>query len=147
MMTGGAFLKTCGRFAAVTPPVMTLLLSTSLTSKAIARSGGLHGTTQNDKGQSFFDNDRSPAGPGGSSGGSSGVVVHLAVALQDLLVSEGRPVVAGPVVEAEAGAEAPARGPSQLAAALESKAQMVGSIAQTKRTRKSARPIVPKRVL
>jgi hypothetical protein len=75
------------------------------------------------------------------------VVEHLAVALQDLLVSEGRPVVAGPVVEAEAGAEAPARGPSQLAAALESKAQMVGSIAQTKRTRKSARPIVPKRVL
>lgn len=67
-----AFLKTCGRFAAVTPPVMTLLLSTSLTSKAIARSGGLHGTTQNDKGQSFFDNDRSPAGPGASSGGSSG---------------------------------------------------------------------------
>jgi len=25
------FLKTCGRFAAVTPPAMTLLLSTSLT--------------------------------------------------------------------------------------------------------------------
>lgn len=68
-----AFLKTCGRFAAVTPPVMTLLLSTSLTSKAIAHSGGLHGTTQNDRGQSFFDNDRPPAaGPGGSSGGSSG---------------------------------------------------------------------------
>jgi hypothetical protein len=34
-------LKSCGRFAAVTPPVMTLLLSTSLTSRAIASSGGL----------------------------------------------------------------------------------------------------------
>lgn len=68
-----AFLKTCGRFAAVTPPVMTLLLSTSLTSKAIARSGGLHAERQNDRGQSFFDNDRSSAaGPGNSSGGSSG---------------------------------------------------------------------------
>ncbi len=35
-----AFLTTCGKFAAVTPPAMTLLLSTSLTSPAIAYSGG-----------------------------------------------------------------------------------------------------------
>jgi hypothetical protein len=34
------FLATCGRFAIVTPPVMTMLLSTSLTSKAIASSSG-----------------------------------------------------------------------------------------------------------
>lgn len=34
------FLKSCGKFAAVTPPAMTLLLSTSLTSAAIAGSGG-----------------------------------------------------------------------------------------------------------
>ena len=34
-----AFLASCGRFAAVTPPALTLLLSTSLTSDAIARSG------------------------------------------------------------------------------------------------------------
>ena len=33
------FLATCGRFAAVTPPAVTLLLSTSLNSDAIARSG------------------------------------------------------------------------------------------------------------
>lgn len=33
------FLKTCGRFAVVTPPAMTILLSTSLTSNAIANSG------------------------------------------------------------------------------------------------------------
>lgn len=39
------FLKNCGRFAAVTPPTVTLLLSTSLTSAAIASSGGhiVHG--------------------------------------------------------------------------------------------------------
>jgi hypothetical protein len=68
-----AFLKTCGRFAAVTPPVMTLLLSTSLTSKAIARSGGLNGATQGDRSQSVFDNDRSSAVRSGtSSSGSSG---------------------------------------------------------------------------
>ncbi|WP_027576690.1 hypothetical protein [Bradyrhizobium sp. WSM1743] len=34
------FLKNCGKFAAVTPPTVTLLLSTSLTSGAIASSGG-----------------------------------------------------------------------------------------------------------
>jgi hypothetical protein len=34
------FLKTCGKFAAVTPPAITLLLSTSLTSNAIGASGG-----------------------------------------------------------------------------------------------------------
>jgi hypothetical protein len=34
------FLVSCGKFAAVTPPVITMLLSTSLNSTAIARSGG-----------------------------------------------------------------------------------------------------------
>jgi hypothetical protein len=34
------FLKKCGKFAAVTPPAITMLLSTSLTSKAIAKSAG-----------------------------------------------------------------------------------------------------------
>ncbi|WP_457661075.1 hypothetical protein [Sinorhizobium medicae] len=33
------FLKACGRFAAVTSPPVTMLLSTSLTSDAIAASG------------------------------------------------------------------------------------------------------------
>ncbi|MHC4041595.1 hypothetical protein RAD10_08195 [Bradyrhizobium sp. 23AC] len=39
------FLKTCGKFAVVTPPTITLLLSTSLTSDAIAQSGAraVHG--------------------------------------------------------------------------------------------------------
>jgi hypothetical protein len=34
------FLAACGKFAVVTPPAMTVLLSTSLNSKAIAHSGG-----------------------------------------------------------------------------------------------------------
>lgn len=34
------FLKKAGRFAAVTPPAITLLLGTSLNSRAIAKSGG-----------------------------------------------------------------------------------------------------------
>lgn len=34
------FLKSCGRFAITVPPAMTLLLSTSLTSPAIAQSTG-----------------------------------------------------------------------------------------------------------
>jgi hypothetical protein len=34
------FLKRCGGFAAVTPPAMTFLLSTTLSSKAITSSGG-----------------------------------------------------------------------------------------------------------
>ena len=34
------FLATCGKFAVVTPPAITMLLSTSLHSSAIAHSGG-----------------------------------------------------------------------------------------------------------
>ncbi|UEM20765.1 hypothetical protein JL100_027415 [Skermanella mucosa] len=34
------FLGQCGRFAIATPPAITLLMSTSLTSQAIAKSGG-----------------------------------------------------------------------------------------------------------
>jgi hypothetical protein len=52
------FLISCGRFAAVTPPAMTLLLSTSLTSTAIARSGS-HGNDGKPE-HSFFDNDPDP---------------------------------------------------------------------------------------
>ena len=34
------FLAACGKFAIVTPPALTVLLSTSLNSKAIAQSSG-----------------------------------------------------------------------------------------------------------
>jgi hypothetical protein len=43
------FLAACGKFAIVTPPALTMLLSTSMNSKAIAQSGGR--------------GDRHPAGP------------------------------------------------------------------------------------
>lgn len=36
------FLKTLGKAAIITPPAMTILLSTSLDSPAIATSGGKH---------------------------------------------------------------------------------------------------------
>jgi hypothetical protein len=36
------FLASCGKFAVVTPPAITMLLSTSLNSTAVAHSGG-HG--------------------------------------------------------------------------------------------------------
>ncbi len=37
------FLAACGKFAAVTPPALTILLSTSLNSEAVAKSGGRDG--------------------------------------------------------------------------------------------------------
>jgi hypothetical protein len=49
------FLRICGKFAAVTPPVMTLLLSTSLTSTAIASSGGKIVQGNNGKGNGGGD--------------------------------------------------------------------------------------------
>jgi len=44
-----AFLKDCGRYAAITPPAVTFLLSTSMSSKAIAASSG-RGAAGNAKG-------------------------------------------------------------------------------------------------
>jgi len=38
------FLAACGRFAAVTPPAITLLLSTPLNSDAVAASSGASGS-------------------------------------------------------------------------------------------------------
>jgi hypothetical protein len=50
------FLAACGRFAVITPPALTMLLSTSLTSKAIARSGGNSDHDRDDRGEKH-DND------------------------------------------------------------------------------------------
>lgn len=54
------FLKSCGKFAAVTPPAMTLLLSTSLTSAAIAGSAGR--IVEGNNGYGNGGNDGSPNG-------------------------------------------------------------------------------------
>jgi hypothetical protein len=54
------FLKTCGKFAVVTPPAITALLSTSLTSTAIASSGG--GVVHGNNGFGNGGGDGSPNG-------------------------------------------------------------------------------------
>jgi hypothetical protein len=58
-----SFLQTCGRFAITVPPAMTILLSTSLSSKAIAKSTG--GGPKPDRG-SFKGSDSGPTGGDGS---------------------------------------------------------------------------------
>ena len=53
------FLKEAGRFAAVTPPAITLLLGTSLGSRAIAGSSGTK------PGWGWGDNNHDHSGPPG----------------------------------------------------------------------------------
>ncbi|MCP3389270.1 hypothetical protein NLM27_10835 [Bradyrhizobium sp. CCGB12] len=55
------FLKTCGKFAAVTPPALTMLLSTSINSEAIAHSGG-GGVRRGNNGWGNGGGDGSPNG-------------------------------------------------------------------------------------
>jgi hypothetical protein len=62
------FLKTCGKFAAVTPPAITLLLSTSLTSDAIAHSGAgavHHNHHEHDHGNNGWGNGGGDGSPNG----------------------------------------------------------------------------------
>lgn len=56
------FLKKAGRFAAVTPPAVTLLLGTSLNSRAIAKSGGSR------PGHGWGDKNKIHIGPPGQIG-------------------------------------------------------------------------------
>lgn len=58
------FLKKAGRFAVITPPAVTFLLSTSMSSKAIAASSGRPGKGLGDKNHAHSG----PPGQGGSSG-------------------------------------------------------------------------------
>ena len=61
------FLKSVGRFAAVTPPAITMLLSTSLTSDAIAASGsGGSGGNKGPKGNNGYGNGGNDGVPGKS---------------------------------------------------------------------------------
>ncbi|MDB5605200.1 MAG: hypothetical protein JWP25_2100 [Bradyrhizobium sp.] len=57
---GRRHLAACGKFAVVTPPAMTMLLSTSLTSNAIAQSGG-----NSSKGNNGFGNGGGDGSPNG----------------------------------------------------------------------------------
>ncbi len=76
-----AFLKKCGTYAAITPPAVTFLLSTTLSSKAIAASSGhpAHGGKGGkgwgmggSKGRGHGPTGSSAHGPGGSKGHSNG---------------------------------------------------------------------------
>jgi hypothetical protein len=58
------FLASCGKFAVVTPPAITLLLSTSLTSDAIAGSSG-----RSSKGNNGFGNGGRDGSPNGKDDG------------------------------------------------------------------------------
>lgn len=51
------FLASCGKFAIVTPPAITMLLSTSLNSEAVAHSsgGGKGGGRGRDHDRDWFD--------------------------------------------------------------------------------------------
>jgi len=64
------FLRKAGRFAAVTPPAITLLLGTSLNSQAIAASSGSGGRGGSGRGGSrpgwgFGDSNHGHTGPPG----------------------------------------------------------------------------------
>jgi hypothetical protein len=62
------FLKKAGRFAVVTPPAITLLLGTSLNSRAIAGSaggGGSGGKGGSRPGWGFGDSNHGHTGPPG----------------------------------------------------------------------------------
>lgn len=63
------FLKTCGRFAAVTPPAVTMLLSTSLTSDVIAASGS--GSSGGKGGNSAMGGKGGNSTKGGKGGNSA----------------------------------------------------------------------------
>lgn len=52
------FLASCGKFAIVTPPAVTLLLSTSLNSTAIAHSSGQRGGRDHGRDRDDDDDDR-----------------------------------------------------------------------------------------
>ena len=49
------FLAACGKFAVVTPPAITMLLSTSLTSTAIATSGNYGNGNGNGNAYGHYD--------------------------------------------------------------------------------------------
>jgi hypothetical protein len=69
------FLASCGKFAVVTPPAITLLLSTSLHSMAVAQSAGNngnHGNGNNGNGNGNNGNGNGGNGNGRGNNGNNG---------------------------------------------------------------------------
>ena len=67
------FLKKCGTFAAVTPPAITFLLSTTMSSEAIAHSSGSSGGKP---GNGFGDKNHDHSGPPGQTPPKSNAPLH-----------------------------------------------------------------------
>ncbi len=65
------FLKKCGRFAVITPPAVSFLLSTSMSSKAIAASSGRPGKSSGRPGNGFGDKNHDHSGPPGQTNRSA----------------------------------------------------------------------------
>lgn len=60
------FLASCGKFAVVTPPAITMLLSTSLNSTAVASSGaGGSSGGRGDRGNNGYGNGGGDGSPNG----------------------------------------------------------------------------------
>jgi hypothetical protein len=66
------FLAACGKFAVVTPPAMTLLLSTSLASTAIAQSAGRGGYGGKGDNGGYGGDGGYPGGKNGNNGFGNG---------------------------------------------------------------------------
>lgn len=67
-----SFLTACGKYSLLVPPTMTMLLSTTLTSPAIAKSGGQGGGGGSSGGGSGGSGGGSGGGGGGGGAGGSG---------------------------------------------------------------------------
>jgi hypothetical protein len=65
------FLAKCGRLAVITPPAMTVLLSTTLNSQAIAKSGGTRGDNGHGN-NGHANNGHGDHGHGGNGHGNGG---------------------------------------------------------------------------
>ncbi|MBX3502619.1 MAG: hypothetical protein KF889_24500 [Alphaproteobacteria bacterium] len=60
------FLASCGRFALITPPAMTVLLSSTAQNYAAAQSGGAGGSLPRQQGNNGWGNGGSDGVPGKS---------------------------------------------------------------------------------
>lgn len=79
------FLQACGKLAVLTPPAVTFLLSTSMSSKAIAASGGT----------------------GGGGGGGGGIIGAVAAVGAEGAMIAGAPVRTKQVPQAQPAAPPP----------------------------------------
>ncbi len=66
------FLRSAGKYAALTPPAVTLLLSTSMNSDAVAKSGGGGGRIKGNNGVGNGPDPQPPGNPPVNDGAGTG---------------------------------------------------------------------------